>query len=144
MRVSSSVNPGSDYKGGLGCKTKCYRHVYCWVFWDNYIQQLLKGKDGIVMKRSLYRVINNLRANYWALIICITISTLVIIFSLLNCSLEVFFRAWVGAWVWAHYKTYSIEFKHLACGVLLLTCECDVALNLYHSYIPFHYSSRSQ
>ena len=90
MRVSSSVNPGSDYKGGLGCKTKCYRHVYCWVFWDNYIQQLLKGKDGIVMKRSLYRVINNLRANYWALIICITISTLVIIFSLLNCSLEVF------------------------------------------------------
>ena len=70
MRVSSSVNPGNDHKGRLGCKTKCYRHVYCWVFRDNYIQQLLKGKDGIVMKRSLYRLINNLRANYWALIIC--------------------------------------------------------------------------
>ena len=46
--MSSSVNPGNDYKGRLGCKTKCYQHVYCWVFSDNYIQQLLKGKDGIV------------------------------------------------------------------------------------------------
>ena len=33
------------------------------------IQQLLKGKDGIVMKSSLYRLINNLQADYWALII---------------------------------------------------------------------------
>ena len=33
------------------------------------IQQLLKGKDGIVMKRSLYGLINNVWANYWALII---------------------------------------------------------------------------
>ena len=33
--MSSSVNPGNDYKGGLGCKTKCCRHVYCWVFRDN-------------------------------------------------------------------------------------------------------------
>ena len=34
--MSLSVNPGNDYKGRLGCKTKCFRHVYCWVFFDNY------------------------------------------------------------------------------------------------------------
>ena len=33
------------------------------------IQQLLKGKDVIVMKRSLYCQINNVRANYYALVI---------------------------------------------------------------------------
>ena len=36
LQVSSSVNPGNDYKGRLGCKMKCCRHVYCWVFHDNY------------------------------------------------------------------------------------------------------------
>ena len=70
LRMNLSVNPGNDYKGRLGFKTKCYQYVYYWVFRDNYIQQLLKGKDGIVMKRSLYRLINDLRANYWVLIIC--------------------------------------------------------------------------
>ena len=59
LRVNSSLNPGNDYKDSLGCKTKCYRHVYCWVFRDNCIQQLLKGKDGIVMKGILYRLITN-------------------------------------------------------------------------------------
>ena len=33
------------------------------------IQQLLKEKDGIVMKRSLYCLIKNLQANYWTLVI---------------------------------------------------------------------------
>ena len=36
-RVNSSINPGNNYKGRLECKTKCCRHVYCWVFQDNYI-----------------------------------------------------------------------------------------------------------
>ena len=34
--MSLSVNTGNDYKGRLGCKMKCCRHVYCWVFGDNY------------------------------------------------------------------------------------------------------------
>ena len=70
LRVSLSVNLGNDYKDRLGFKMKCYQHIYWWVFRDNYILQLLKGKDGIVMKRSLYRLMNNLGANYWWLIIC--------------------------------------------------------------------------
>ena len=70
LRANSSVNPGNDYKGKLGCKTKCYWYVYCWLFHDNYIQQLLKGKDGKDMKRSLYRRINDLQPDYWAVIIC--------------------------------------------------------------------------
>ena len=36
LRVNSSINPGNDYKGRLGCRTKCCRHVYCLVFCDNY------------------------------------------------------------------------------------------------------------
>ena len=34
--MSLSVNPGNDYKGRLGCKTKYYQHVYCWVLHENY------------------------------------------------------------------------------------------------------------
>ena len=41
------------------------------------------------------------RANYWVLIIR-NISALITIFSLLNCSLEVFFQAQVQAWIQAH------------------------------------------
>ena len=33
------------------------------------IQQLLKGKDGIVMKSSPYHLINNLQDDYYALTI---------------------------------------------------------------------------
>ena len=95
------------------------------------IKQLLKGKDGIVMERSLYCLINNLWANYWALIIR-NKSAFIIIFSLPNCSLEVFFWVQVQARVRTHYKTYSIELEHLASGILLLVCQCDVAFNLYH------------
>ena len=90
--MSSSVNPGNDYKGRLRCKMKCYRHVYCWVFCDYYIQQLLKGKDNIVMKRSLYRLINNLRANYWALIICNNKSFLVCLTAYSRFSFELKFK----------------------------------------------------
>ena len=34
--MSLSVNPGNNYKGRLGCKIKCCRHVYYRVFGDNY------------------------------------------------------------------------------------------------------------
>ena len=33
--MSSSVNLSNDYKGNLGCKTKCCWHVYCWIFREN-------------------------------------------------------------------------------------------------------------
>ena len=66
--MSLNVNPGNDYKGDLGA-----RRSTVGMFTAGYsvttIQQLLKGKDSIVMKRSLYQLINNLRANYWVLII---------------------------------------------------------------------------
>ena len=55
-------------------------------------QQLLKGKDGIVMKRSLYHLINNLQANYHVLIIHNN-KRPYYYFSFPNCSLEVFFQA---------------------------------------------------
>ena len=31
------MNPGNNYKGILGYKTKCCWHIYCWVFCYNYI-----------------------------------------------------------------------------------------------------------
>ena len=68
LRVNLSANPGNNYKGRLGCKLKCYRHVSAG-YSVTIIQQQLKEKDIIVMKRSLYCLINNLRANCWALII---------------------------------------------------------------------------
>ena len=44
--MSSSVNLGNDYKGILGCKTKCCWHVYSWIVLDNYTTAT-EGKDGI-------------------------------------------------------------------------------------------------
>ena len=42
-----SVNPGNNYNGMLGCKTKYCRYVTA----VTTIQQLLKEEDIIVMKR---------------------------------------------------------------------------------------------
>ena len=124
--VSSSINPRNNYKGRLGSKTKCCRHVYGWVFHDNYIQQLLKGKDGIVMKRSLYHLINILQANNWVLIIRNN-KCFIIIFSLPNYSLKVFFRAWI----WARYKpikrhTHRVQALDDWCPVTCVQVQCCI------------------
>ena len=66
--MSLSVNPGNDYKGDLGARRSAVG-MFTAGYSVTTIQQLLKGKDSIVMKRSLYHLINNLQANYCVLII---------------------------------------------------------------------------
>ena len=58
--MSSSVNPGNNYKGrDLGARQSAVG-MFTTGYSVTTIQQLLKAKDGIVMKRSLCCLINNL------------------------------------------------------------------------------------
>ena len=61
--MNSSINPVNNYKGRLGCKTKCCRHVYCWVFCDNYtaategIRNYSYEKEPLSSDKQIYELI---------------------------------------------------------------------------------------
>ena len=100
----------------------------------NYTATTEGKRRYIVMKRSLYRLINNLRASYWALIIRNN-KCPIIIFSCLTARLRLSFKLKCEP-EFELIKTYSIklqQLQHLASGVLLLMCECNIALTLYHN-----------
>ena len=69
LRVSLSINPGKTTRVVLGARRSAIG-MFTAGYSVTTIQQLLKEKNVIVMKRSLYCLINDLQANYWAFIIC--------------------------------------------------------------------------
>ena len=59
LRVSLSINPGKTTRVDLGARQSAVG-MFTAGYSVTTIQQILKGKDSIVMKRSLYDLINNL------------------------------------------------------------------------------------
>ena len=131
--MSLSINPCNNYKGRLGCKTKCCRHVYCWVFCDNYTAATEGKRQYSYEKQPViqYCLINNLRANYWALI-AMNYKRPYYHFSLPNCSLEVLSSSSLSPSLTPSEDILD-QVPALARDVLLLACKCNIALNLYHT-----------